>query len=248
MTAPIDLISTLHQRLRISPSKVSVPASIPVLFFGDALSSHVATIGLNPSKFEYVDKNGQLLSGRDQRFASTVSLGVVSRNELTNTDAALAIEVMRCYFDDGKPVYCSYFRHLTNFLTGMGTSYRGRSATHLDLIQEPTDPVWNDLSDCERSALIARDLPFLVWLLENLPHLKAVVCAGKTVSDQIRASILVDIKDTGEMKRIRWWVGTAHFGQRELPIGGWNYPLDRPTGLGTEGEISLGKIFAQALR
>jgi len=93
---------------------------------------------------------------------------------------------MRYYFDKGKPVYGSYFRHLTNFLVGMGVSYGDRTASHLDLVQESTDPVWSRLSPCEQSALIKRDTPFLVWLLENLPHLKAVICAGKTVSTQVR--------------------------------------------------------------
>jgi uracil-DNA glycosylase len=242
-----DLISTLRQRIRISPSESSVSGSLPVIFFGDALSARVATIGLNPSKFEYLDRTGIMLSGREQRFASTVSLGAVSREGLSDAQADEAIEVMRSYYDDGKPVYGSYFRHLKNFLAGMGASYAGRSATHLDLVQEPTDPVWNGLISSERSALMERDMPFLIWQLENLPRLEAVICAGKTVSEQLRAHVCIDVKDTGATKRIRWWLGTAHLGQRDLPIGGWNYPLDRPTGLGTAGEIGLGKMFAQAL-
>jgi hypothetical protein len=245
MIAATDLISALRQRIRISPSDSSVSASLPVLFFGDAFSARVATIGLNPSKFEYLDRNGKMLSGREQRFASTVSLGASSRAELSDSQADQAIEVMRSYYDYGMPVYGSYFRHLTNFLTGMGASYAGRSATHLDLVQEPTDPVWNSLSSSERSTLLGRDLPFLVWQLENLPRLEAVICAGKTVSEELRAHVLV--KETGAIKRIRWWLGAAHLRHRDLPIGGWNYPLDRPTGLGTAGEIEIGKMFAQAL-
>lgn len=247
MTAVADVISALRQRLRIPPSDSSVSASLPVLFCGDAFSARVATIGLNPSKFEYLDRRGKTLSGREQRFASTVSLGAISREELSDSQADEAIEVMRCYYDDGKPVYGSYFRHLTNFLTGMGASYAGRSASHLDLVQEPTDPVWNSLSSSERSTLLERDLPFLAWQLENLPRLEAVICAGKTVSEQLRAHVLVEVKETGAIKRIRWWLGTARLRRRHLPIGGWNYPLDRPTGLGAAGEIEIGKMFAHAL-
>ncbi len=125
MTVPNDLISTLRQRIRISPSASSVAASLPVIFFGDALSARVATVGLNPSKFEYLDHNGKALSGPDQRFASTTSLGVLSRKELSDVQADQAINVMRSYYDDGKPVYGSYFRHLKNFLIGMGLSNRG---------------------------------------------------------------------------------------------------------------------------
>jgi hypothetical protein len=243
----VDLIHQLRQRLRIEPSERSVQASLPVLFFGDALTARIATIGLNPSKFEYLDGRGKMLTGRSQRFATTTSLGAASRTDLTDAQADEAIEVMRCYYDDGKPVYGTYFGHLTNFLAGIGASYRERGAAHLDLVQESTSPVWNGLTSSERSQLIEQDLPFLVWQLENLPHLQAAVCAGKTVSGRLKARVPVDVEETGSTKRIRWWLGTAHVGQRALPIGGWNYPLDKPTGLGTAGEIELGMMFARAL-
>ena len=90
-------------------------------------------------------------------------------------------------------------------------------------------------------------MPFLIWQLENLPRLQAAVCTGKTVFDQLRARVAIDVKETGSTKRINWWLGTAQVGVRALPIFGWNYPLDRPTGLGTAGEIELGTMFARAL-
>jgi hypothetical protein len=245
-------MSTLRERLRVEPSHSSVAGSLPVLFFGDALSARVATIGLNPSKFEYLDRNGQMLEGRARRFATLGSLGARSRADLSGAQAEDAIDVMRAYFDVGKPVYGSYFRHLTNFLQGMGASYTGRTATHLDLVQEATDPVWNKLDADpitreELTQLLERDMPFLAWQLEHLPQLTAAVCAGATVSHHVRRLLSVEECDSGAMKRIRWWLGTARVGQRELPIGGWNYPLDRPTGLGTAGEVALGEMFAQRL-
>ncbi len=243
----VTLMPALRDRLRVEPSLSSVGGSLPVLFFGDALSAQVATIGLNPSRFEYLDRNGAILAGSAQRFSTLASLGARSRGHLSNAQADEAIDVMRAYYDAGKPVYGSYFRHLTNFLRGMGASYIDRTATHLDLVQEPTDPVWNGLGDDERARLLARDLPFLVWQLEHLPHLRVVVCAGATVSHHVRSHIEVDERDRGRMKRIRWWLGTARVGHRELPIGGWNYPLDRPTGLGTAGEVELGEMFAREL-
>lgn len=246
ITTP-DFISALRQRIRILPSESSVFGSLPILFFGDALCARVATIGLNPSKSEYISGDGTILSGRHRRFASIASLGTISREKLSDSQVDRAIEMMKSYFDDGKPVYGRYFKHLKNFLTGMDLSYSSRSATHLDLIQEATDPVWKFLGVSERLTLLERDLPFLVWQLENLPSLEAVICAGKTVSDQIRSRIRVDVSETGTMKRIRWWLGTAHLEQRDLPIGGWNYPLDRPTGLGTAGEHELGRRFLQWL-
>jgi hypothetical protein len=83
---------------------------------------------------------------------------------------------------------------------------------------------------------------------QSLPHLQAVVCTGKTVSTQLQALLPVDVEEIGTMKRLRRWLGTADIGEREIRIGGWNYPLDRPTGLGTAGEVELGQMFARALR
>jgi hypothetical protein len=242
-----SVATVLRDRVRVEPSESSVEGSLPVLFFGDALSARVATIGLNPSKYEYLDRSGGLLSGERRRFATLPSLGAPSRASLTVAQASEAIDVMRAYYDEGKPVYGSYFRHLTNFLTGFGAGYSERTATHLDLVQEATDPVWNQLPPDEQARLLARDLPFLAWELEHFPRLRAVICAGATVSRELQRRVHVEIAETGTSKRLRWWLGTARAGRRELPIGGWNYPLDRPTGLGTAGEIALGRAFAASL-
>jgi hypothetical protein len=242
-----DLLSPMRQRVRISPSMSSVRGSLPILFFGDAFHARVATVGLNPSRYEYLNETGQVLSGQCRRFDSLFSLCAGSREEISDSQADQAIDMMRSYFDKGKPVYGMYFKHLTNFLKGIGTSYQERCATHLDLVQEATDPIWAHLSPQERATLLERDLPFMVWELESLPFLKAIFCAGKTVSEMLKASIRVEVGDTGSMKRIRWWLGSAVVGNRNLAIGGWNYPLDRPTGLGTTGELELGKMFAEEL-
>jgi hypothetical protein len=53
----------LRRRLRRQPSPVSVPGSLPVLFFGDALHARLLTVGLNPSDQEYVDAKGIELDG-----------------------------------------------------------------------------------------------------------------------------------------------------------------------------------------
>jgi hypothetical protein len=175
------LTPTLRQRLRLEPSESSVDGSLPVLFFGDALSARIATVGLNPSKREYLDRKGQALRPVAQRFATLGSLGAPSRGELSDAQADRAIDVMRAYYDPDRPVFLSYFRHLTHFLHGMGVSYGERTATHLDLVQESTDPVWTKLDTDEKARLLERDLPFLAWQIEHLPYLRAVVRARATV-------------------------------------------------------------------
>jgi hypothetical protein len=237
----------LRARLRRESPSLSVRSSLPVLFFGDGLSARVATIGINPSDREYLNPEGELLHGRAQRFATLESLGAGSRAELNDEQADLAIEIMRSYYDDGKPVHGAYFRHLSNFLAGAGASYADRSAVHLDLVQEATSPVWGKLDKEERAGLLQCDLPFLVWQLNLLPRLRAAICAGATVSREVGQRVPVDVQERGTVKRLRWWLGEARLSERTLPVGGWNYPLDRPTGLGTRGELELGEFFARQL-
>ncbi len=53
---------------------------------------------------------------------------------------------------------------------------------------------------------------------------------------------------TGVLKKLKWYVGTASIAGRHVTLAGWNLPLTRPTGLGTEGETNLGQVIASALK
>jgi len=58
----------------------------------------------------------------------------------------------------------------------------------------------------------------------------------------------VEVTEEGEMARIKWWVGNAQLGDRDVGFCGWNFPLARPTGLGVAGEKALGQMLADKLR
>jgi hypothetical protein len=47
-----------------------VPGSTPVIAFGDVRTARVATLGLNPSKSEFLNKHGQELTGAHRRLAT----------------------------------------------------------------------------------------------------------------------------------------------------------------------------------
>ncbi len=103
-------LDSLRARLRRPPSGSTVPGTLPVLFFGDLLQAEVASIGLNPSDQEYLTRDGHMLSGDAQRFATLASLGAVDRASLTDAQCDEAIEWMRAYYDPGKPIYGSWFK------------------------------------------------------------------------------------------------------------------------------------------
>lgn len=237
---------SLRSRLRREPSPSTVPGTLPVLFFGDLFSAEVATVGLNPSDQEYTDRHGVLLTGSKQRFATLASLGATKRGELTDEQCDEAVRVMRAYYHPDKPVY-GWFAALGRVIGGLGASLQDGTAAHLDLVQEATHPTWSALPQHERSRLLAEDLPFLEWEIRAFP-LRAVICTGKTASDHVRARLGVDVEETGEMARIRWWIGRAHVDGRDVGFAGWNYPLARPTGLGADGEKELGKLLGNRLR
>lgn len=236
---------SLRRRLRREPSPSTVPGTLPVLFFGDLFSAEIATVGLNPSDQEYTDRRGALLTGTKQRFATLDSLGAANRSELTDEQCDEAVHMMRGYYRPDKPVY-GWFAALGRVVGGLGASLRDGSAAHLDLVQEATHPTWSALPQHERNRLLVDDLPFLEWEIRAFP-LRAVICTGKTASGHVRARLGVDVEETGEMARIKWWIGRANVDGRDIGFAGWNYPLARPTGLGADGEVELGKLLANRL-
>lgn len=216
-----------------------------MLFFGDIFSAKVATVGLNPSDQEYTDPRGELLTESAQRFATLTSLGAPDRSSLSDKQCDEAVRWMQAYYDTGKPVY-RWFAPLERLLRGLGVSLGGRTAGHLDLVQEATSPTWSMLTRDERDRLLAADLPFLEWQIRSFP-LVAVICNGRSASDHVRRVLNVPIEETGVMARTKWWTGHAVLDGRRVGFAGWNIPLQRPTGLGAEGEQAMGQLFREKL-
>lgn len=232
----------LSERLRREPGTFTVPRSTPVLFFGDLFTARVATVGLNPSDREFLDRNGEQLAGPLRRFETLDSLGSTNRTSLTDAQCDQAITTMRGYFGDGKPIY-GWFRALARVTDGLGFDFTRGEVAHLDLVQEATKPTWSGLPPEEQTRLLDADLPFLRWQITSFP-LELVVCTGKTVSNHVCSGFGVEITEQGELARVKWWLGHAQLDGREVGFCGWNLPLARPTGLGVEGERHLGRLFA----
>lgn len=223
-----------------------------MLFFGDLFSARLATVGINPSYQEYLDRNGRELTGTARRFESLTSLGASSRAALTDEQCERAIAAMRGYFGPGRPVY-AWFRPLARVTDALGASYTRGDAVHLDLIQEPTQPTWSALAaqfPQEASALLGADVSFLRWQLATFP-LRAVVCNGMTPLRQVCALLdepvwVAEIAQ-GQIARVTWYAAHGAIGGRSLTVVGWNIPLSRPTGLTTPLKDALGRSLAQAI-
>jgi hypothetical protein len=172
----------LEARLRQqAPSRLFVvPQSTPVVAFGDFFRAEVATLGLNPSRQEFLSPSGELLRAGLQRFETMVSLSVVSLESAPMPSLMRVVEACRDYFDPGHNPYMSWFGQLEQILHELGASYLDRSACHLDLVQWATDPTWAKLPEPTRSSLLQKDVPFLLHQLRE-HRIRVLLLNGRRV-------------------------------------------------------------------
>jgi hypothetical protein len=128
----------LLDRVRQDPgADVVVDGSTPVVAFGNARKATTATLGLNPSRVEFLDRAGKELDGPKRRLETLKSLGVDS---LAGADeSTLASVVAGCddYFN--RVPYRQWFDKIELVLGGLDASYYNGTACHLDLVQwQPT--------------------------------------------------------------------------------------------------------------
>ncbi len=159
----------IEERIRrpIPRGRCVVPGSTPVVAFGNCLTARVATLGLNPSRREFLDRKGALLKGDRRRLASRKWLGVSDLSRVSQEVIIKVFEECNRYFQRD---HYAWFDKLEPVLRACGASYCDGSACHLDLVQWATDPTWGKLLKtkplvCER--LIADDLRFLRKQLKN---------------------------------------------------------------------------------
>lgn len=170
-----------------------IEGSTPVVSFGDATHSRVATIGINPSKVEFLDPRGSFLPATHRRLATMASLGATSCESLADGQVAEIAEGCNRYF--GVNPYDRWFGPFEEVLrAGLGVSYHEGSACHLDLVQWATDPVWGDLDKAQRRTLLADGVPHLRNQLAT-HRFDTVVVNGRQVWNQLVDTGLVEIVD-----------------------------------------------------
>lgn len=242
------MLDFVIDRIRRQPSSHSVPGSLPVVAFGDMVSATVATVGLNPSDKEYLDRAGLELTGLKRRFETLGSLGATQRQSLSLGQCEVALERMRCYFQPSKPIY-SWFRSLDRVLQGYGVHYSAGEATHLDLVQEATYPTWSALEkQYAQSAheLRSTDLPFLHEQICRSGY-EVIICNGRSVFDQVLRLLAGQVHRTvgfGARNQLRVYQGSAMVIGATRRVLGWNLPLAR-AGLTKQDDDDLGRLLRE---
>ena len=181
----VDTLASLFMRLgreKIRRTDV-LPWGSPVLAFGDLATARVATVGVNPSDREFVDRSGQELKGRRRRFHTLHSLGIESWAEADARHMRMILDTYRSYFF--RNPYDSWFRRLDFVIAGTGASYYDPAglACHLDLVPYATERKWSELGAHQRTLLLELSRDVLGNLLRNSP-VDVLVLNGNSVVRQ----------------------------------------------------------------
>lgn len=162
-----------------------VPSSTPVVSFGNSGVARVATLGLNPSRVEFEEKDGWL-EGAKRRLATHQSLEVTTLVDAPDTVVAQVLTECHDYFL--RNPYWKWFGQLETLLTSaVGASYKNGTACHLDLVQWATDPTWGHLGAAARKQLIAADRAFLRQQLMS-ERIELVLLNGGRVVDEVAST------------------------------------------------------------
>ena len=125
----------------------------PIPAFGNPETAQVATLGLNPSSREFVDKYGNELDGPVRRFPSLRSFELTHWRATTDAHVTQIAEACRSYFQ--RNPYNAWFARLDFVISKTGMSYYNphNNAVHLDLVPYATHQKWARLSHKEKRSL-----------------------------------------------------------------------------------------------
>jgi hypothetical protein len=246
-----DLPDYIVQRVRrpIPANSSVVPGSTPVLSFGNVQRATVATLGLNPSVREFLDKNGAELAGPSRRLSTCQSLGIKSLSCASDDTVRQVVEECNAYFQ-GKP-YNQWFNQLESILAALKVSYKDSSACHLDLVQWATNPTWSRLKPANvRSQLLRADGPFLLEQLRN-EKIKLLLVNGKGAFVQLQKLTAMSFREKSLNLSVRVYqkpvlfVGTL-FGH--VRVVGWSTNLQSSFGVTNELRSELACRVAEIVR
>jgi hypothetical protein len=222
-----------------------VPGSTPVPSFGDARSARVATLGLNPSRLEFLDAKGRLLTGADRRLESLESLGV---DDLRDAPPA-AVEALwqGCVDYFARNPYRRWFDQLEVVLGHVGASYYAGGACHLDLVQWATDPTWAALPRAAREELLAADAAFLRQQLEE-ERIELLLLNGRGVIRAFEASMRCTLKSVGRVQLGYQPTDLVAGRLGEVAVVGWSTNLQSSFGVTNELRHRIGEEVRALVR
>ncbi len=241
---PDDYLRAMVRR-SVPPGVSVVAGSTPVVAFGDPARAEVATLGINPSKVEFIE-NGLFLSGSSRRLATLESLGASDMATLTDSQVLQVVEDCARYFDPDRNPYRRWFDPLDRLLRdAIDVSYYKGTACHLDLVQWATDPVWRGIEDEDvRRILLEDGLPHLRAQLRR-ENIRLVLLNGRTVIDQVQAVGLADLIPAGGLALGRTTCSLYAGSGEGVRFIGWSTNLQSSRGVSNAFKTELAAWLAE---
>ncbi len=233
------ILPYVAERIRrpVPPNACVVPGSTPVVAFGEFRRATVATLGLNPSRIEFLDHHGLELTGTARRLATFASLGVRDLASASSSAVAQVLADCDSYFQ--RRPYMRWFGQLVPILAACGASYQDGTACHLDLVQWATDPTWAKLEPASlRRQLVADDAAFL---LEQLKYerIKLLLVNGNGVWSELRCS---DVQEHEPISGLGWRDIRIFTGMIEqVRVIGWSVNLQSSPGVTNRQRCELAR-------
>lgn len=242
------LLPYVEERLRRPPPAAVpvVPGSTPVLAFGDPSTAAVATLGLNPSRVEFLDRAGQPLTGHSRRLVDLPALGLDALTHATAEQLQAVVDGCDRYFAPGGNAYWRWFAPLDMLLRGaLGVTYSDGSACHLDLSQWATDPVWGGLSSSQKRTLTEQDAPFLAEQLQQ-ENVRVLLLCGRAVLKPVTAAGVVELDKVDEIGNASGALRCEVFAGRagSAVAYGWSSNLQSQPGVDDHLRQRLGEVLA----
>ena len=225
----------LSQRLKQTHATPRiVQDSTPILGFGEFLTARIATLGLNPSKREFLDTKGNLLFAPHARLESLRSLGLSTLTSASACDHQRILDGCLNYFK-GPNAY-AWFGRFAPILATVDASYKAGTACHLDLVQTVTDPVWSRLTVADRAHYIEYESRFFLQQLAN-HNIEKVLLNGRGVVNAFVAQtgvLLQSSNCTSSWGRpFEFFMGTVSVAERKIQVRGWNLNIQSNHGVTT---------------
>lgn len=183
----------LKRICKIPTSNYIARKTTPVISFGNFEKAKISTLGINPSSNEFFYKDN-LIANDKKRLSDLESLKLQSYEQMTEDKAHEVLNGCYNYFNKRPLKWFDIFEELLNIKS---FSYKNGSASHIDLVQWCTIPVWGMIPSVEQKKLLESDKNFFRWQLEN-NDMEIIILGGRQVLNQVEAipEITLELIDT----------------------------------------------------
>ena len=218
-----------------------------MIAFGNPLTARVATLGLNPSRQEFLSPDGQMLPEAQRRLATHQSLGTGDLASAPREVVGRVFEECCGYFQ--RNPYRRWFDQLEPLVKACGASYYDGSGCHLDLVQWATDPTWARLPWTQsKRKLLADDAPFLVEQLRR-ENVKVLLVNGMGVLGHMARVVSAELRALEPIEGLRYQSTRVFSGttQEGLKVIAWSTNMQSSHGVTTALRDRLRERVAEAM-